>query len=115
MVKFKTFEDILAWQKAKELAVIIYKLLRENKDYGFREQIQRASISVSNNIAEGFERSGDKEFRKFLYIAKGSCGEVRSMLHVGLELEYISKKDFNDTSELSIEISKMISGLIKTF
>lgn len=66
-----------------------------------------------NNIAEGFERRGDKEFRKFLFIAKGSCGEVRSMLYLALDLQYISKKDFEEIYNQSEEISKIISGFIK--
>lgn len=66
-----------------------------------------------NNIAEGFERKGNKELSKFLYISKGSCGEVRSMLQLGLELGYINKQDFNRLNTLSIEISKMLAGFIK--
>ncbi len=69
----------MAWQKAKDLSVAIYRLFETRKDFGFKDQIQRASVSVMNNIAEGFERKGDKEFAYFLYIAKGSYGEVRSM------------------------------------
>ncbi|MFA5889262.1 MAG: four helix bundle protein [Candidatus Paceibacterota bacterium] len=74
--------------------------------------MQRASISIMNNIVEGYERRGDKEFKKFLFIAKGSAGEVRSMLDLASELDYISKRDFNELYNLSIEISKIISGLI---
>lgn len=75
------FEDIIAWQKAKELSIQIYSLFAESKDFGFKDQILRASVSIMNNIAEGFERKGNKEFSHFLFIAKGSCGEVRSMLY----------------------------------
>ena len=75
------FEDILAWQKAKILTLRVYFLLNELKDYGFKDQLCRASVSIMNNIAEGFERKSDKEFKHFLFIAKGSCGEVRSMLN----------------------------------
>ena len=81
------FEDIIAWQKAKELTIQIYKIFGESKDFAFRDQIQRASVSVMNNIAEGFERKSNNEFRHFLYIAKGSCGEVRSMLILSDELK----------------------------
>ncbi|MDO8609227.1 MAG: four helix bundle protein, partial [bacterium] len=70
------FEDIIAWQKSKELVLQIYSFMRNSKDYSYKDQIQRACISVMNNIAEGFERKGDKEFKHFLFIAKGSCGEV---------------------------------------
>ena len=113
-MKIEKFEDIQAWQKAKELSLAVYGIFRENKDYRFRDQIQSAAVSVMNNIAEGFERKGDKEFSRFLFIAKGSCGEVRSMLYLALELRYISEQDFKDLSGRSIEISKMLSGFITT-
>ncbi|MBP7102275.1 MAG: four helix bundle protein [Bacteroidales bacterium] len=113
-MRIERFEDIIAWQKAKELTVQIYRLFEESKDFGFKEQIQRASVSVMNNIEEGFERRSNKEFKQFLYIAKGSCGEVRSMLYLARELNKISEKDFNTLFALSEEISKILSGLIKT-
>ncbi len=109
----KRFEDILAWQKSKELSISIYKLFKDSKDYAFKDQIQRASISVMNNIAEGFERRTNNEFRHFLYIAKGSCGEVRSMLIIAVELDKISKEDYKYLHNLTEQISKMIHGLIK--
>lgn len=112
-MKIEKFEDILVWQKAKNLSLLVYELFKHNKDYGFKDQIQRASVSIMNNVAEGFERKGDKEFSRFLYIAKGSCGEVRSMLYLALELRYISEKDFHKTYNNSVEISKMLSGFIK--
>lgn len=110
----KNFEDIISWQKAKELTLSIYRLNKNIKDFTFKDQIQRAVISIMNNVAEGYERSGNKEFKKFLYIAKGSCGEVRSMLYLALELHYINKNDFDKLFCLSIEISRLLSGLIKT-
>ena len=108
------FEDILAWQKAKELTLGVYRTFRDNRDYSFRDQIQRASVSVMNNIAEGFERKGDREFQRFLYIAKGSAGEVRSMLYIARELKYITEDSFSELLELSKEISKMVYGFIKS-
>lgn len=108
------FEDAIAWQKAKLLAVSIYVLFKDVKDYGFKDQIQRAAVSVMNNIAEGFERRSNKEFIQFLYIAKGSCGEVRSMLVLALELNYIDKSEFENLHNLSLETSKIITGLIKS-
>jgi four helix bundle protein len=108
------FEDILAWQKAKQLTVHAYRLFRNNRDFGFKDQIQRAVISIMNNIAEGFERRGDKELRNFLFIAKGSCAEVRSMLYIAFDLGYINKDDFNVLYNLTVEISKMLSGFIKS-
>jgi len=111
--RIEKFEDIIAWQKANNIAVKIYKIFRNSNDYGFKDQVQRAGVSISNNIAEGFERMGDKEFKKFLYIAKGSCAEVRSMLYIGLKLNYLTKNQFNDLYYLSVEISKLLSGFIK--
>jgi len=113
-MKIEKFEDIISWQKGTELSVIIYDVFRSNRDYGFKDQIQRASVSVSNNIAEGYERQSNKEFSKFLYIAKGSAGEVRSMLNIALKLKYISKNQFDDLQSRCIEISRLISGLIKS-
>lgn len=113
-MKFDRFEDITAWQKAKDLTIQIYKLFENSKDFGFKDQLQRASVSVMNNIAEGFERKSNKEFKQFLFIAKGSCGEVRSMLYLAKELNKISDNDFELLFALSEEISKMLSGLIKS-
>lgn len=113
-MKIKKFEDILSWKKAQDLTLIIYKIFKDNRDYSFRDQIQRAMISVSNNIAEGFERKGNKELIRFLYIARGSCGEVRSMIYLAKELEYLTKEEFNFIYNELIEISKLIFGLIKT-
>jgi len=108
------FEDIIAWQKAKEMAILIYNNFNESKDFGFKNQIQRAGVSVMNNIAEGFERKTNNEFKQFLYIAKGSCGEVRSMLYLVKELNSIPESIFNKLYSLAEEISKILSGLIKT-
>lgn len=108
------FEDVIAWQKAKELTVQIYVLFESSRDFGFKNQIQRASVSVMNNIAEGFERRSNKEFRQYLFIAKGSCGEVRSMLILAKELGNISKENAEMLKAKAEEISKIISGLIKT-
>ncbi len=113
MAAIGRFEDILAWQKARVLTREIYGLFRNNKDFGFRDQIERASVSIMNNVAEGFERNGDKEFRNFLFIAKGSCGEVRPMLILAFDLGYIGQNDFQSLSELSIEISKMLHVFMK--
>ena len=112
-MRIERFEDILSWQKSKELAVEIYSLFKNEKDFSFKNQIERASVSVMNNIAEGFERQTNKEFRQFLFIAKGSCGEVRSMLILAKELKKIDEVSFKKLSDLALEISKLISGLIK--
>jgi len=112
-MNIEKFEDIIAWQKSKELTILIYRNFKDIRDFSFKDQIQRAAVSTMNNIAEGFERRGDKEFRKFLFIAKGSSGEVRSMLYLALELKYIDEKNFKDLYNRSIEITKMLSGFIK--
>ncbi len=108
------FEDVLAWQKGKELTIIVYKTFKDSKDFSFKNQIERASVSIMNNIAEGFERRTNKELTNFLFIAKGSAGEVRSMLNLSVELKYIDKKDFELMYNLTIEISRLLSGFIKT-
>jgi four helix bundle protein len=113
-MKADRFEDLIVWQKAKEMALALYSILRDSKDFSFRDQICRASVSIMNNISEGFERGTDKEFQHFLYIAKGSSGEVRSMLHLALELKYINEKVHQDLTSKANEISKMLAGLIKS-
>lgn len=113
-MKIEKFEDIIAWQKAEVLTLGIYADFRNCKDYSFRDQIQRATISIMNNIAEGFERRTNKELKNFLFIAKGSCGEVRSMLNLALKLEYLTKDKHDKYCLVAIEISKMLSGFIKT-
>lgn len=114
MGKISSFEDIIAWQKAKVLTKNCYHLTGHIKDFSFSGQLRRACVSIMNNIAEGFERQGNKEFRKFLFIAKGSCAEVRSMLDLALELKYISTEKALRLKDDSVEISKILSGLIKT-
>lgn len=110
----KSFEDILAWQESRSLASELYRVFSTCKDYSFKDQIQRAAVSTMNNIAEGYERNGNKEFRNFLYISKGSSAEVRSMLYLALELKYINEVDYKKLNDQSIKISKLLSGLIKT-
>jgi four helix bundle protein len=112
-MKIESFEDILAWQKAKKLTVDVYDICRELKDYGFRDQLQRAAVSVMNNIAEGFERQSNKEFKYFLYVAKGSSGEVRSMVHLAQELAYFDESTSQNLTHQATEVSKLLSGFIK--
>ncbi len=113
-MKVHRFEEILSWQKARTLNGEIYRHFAKNKDFSFRDQIQRASVSIMNNIAEGFERGTKNEFRHFLYIAKGSCGEGRSMLYLAHDLKYIKESDFRKLNDDCMEISKLIAGFIKT-
>ena len=108
------FEEILSWQKSRDLTIAIYKAFKDSKDFGFKNQIERASVSIMNNIAEGYERKSNKEFSYFLYVAKGSCAEVRSMLYLAKDLNTISPSKFDEFYNLSLEISKLLSGLIKT-
>ena len=108
MAKVRRFEDLDIWKESKILVLQIYNIFRESKDYGFRDQICRASVSVMNNIAEGFERESDKEFQRFLYISKASSGEVRSMLYLASDLNYIS---VDNAKELIISYEKLSSKL----
>jgi four helix bundle protein len=116
MSKFRSFEEINSWQKSRIFNKKIY-LATENsnfkKDFDFVRQIRRASLSISSNIAEGFERNTDKEFVYFLYVAKASAGEVRSQLYLAFDLEYIIKEEFETLLESITEISKLLSGFIK--
>ena len=108
------FEEIIAWQKAQDLAVHIHLLFKSNKDFGFNDQLLRATISISNNIAEGFDRSSDADFIRFLYIATGSASEVRSMLYLAKRFNYISEEEQQTLMDKANEISKIIYGLIKS-
>ena len=113
-MRIDKFEEIISWQKGKELTINIYIVFKNCKDFSFKNQIERASVSIMNNVAEGFERRTNKELKNFLFISKGSAGEVRSMLNLGLELKYITEKDFKKMYNLTLEISKLLSGFIKT-
>ncbi len=109
-MKVERFEDLDAWKVGRELATLIYACGREislSKDYGFKDQIQRAAVSVMNNIAEGFERGSNKDFAKFLFIARGSVGEVRSMLYLALDQKYITEQQFEDASNLCVRESQL--------
>ena len=112
-MKFERFEDILAWQKARVIVNKVYEMTRGCKDWGFNDQIQRAAVSIMNNIAEGYEKKSNEDFSRFLFISKGSCGEVRSMLYVALDLGYIQQKQFDELYALCLEESRILSGLIK--
>jgi four helix bundle protein len=107
----KQFEDLEVWQEARRLTQTIYRLTKAEKffkDFALRDQVQRAAVSVMSNIAEGFERGGNQEFIQFLYVAKASCGEVRSQLYVAFDQDYISKTD----SEESVIDFRRLSGMI---
>lgn len=108
------FEDIIAWQKAQDLAVNVHQTFREVKDFGFRDQIWRAAVSISNNIAEGFDRSSNADFSRFLYFSSASCSEVRSMVYLAERLGYITQEKKAVLLEQSEEVSKILRGLIKS-
>ncbi len=117
MAKIERFEDIESWKKARALASHIYRSTNSGafgRDFGLRDQIRRAGVSSMSNIAEGFERGGgDKEFARFLSIAKGSAGEVRSQLYVALDAGYITRAEIDELSQLAIEVSRLLSGFMQ--
>ncbi len=114
MSKVERFEDLIAWQKARELTGNIYRITRQGafaKDFGLSGQIQRAAVSVMSNIAEGFERGGRSEFHQFLSIAKASCAELRSQLYVALDSGYLDQEGFSHLLAMSEEVGRIVGGL----
>lgn len=108
------FEDLIAWQKARELTRAIYQVTQQGvfaKDYGLTGQIQRASVSIMSNLAEGFERGGDGDFHRFLVMAKASCAEVRSQLYVALDTGYLNAAEFSQLQSQAQEVARLIGGL----
>ena len=115
MSKIQKFEDILAWQKARELTREIYVHAKAGpfaKDFGLRDQIQRASVSIMGNVAEGFDRGGDKEFIQFLSISIGSCGEVKSHLYVALDQQYVDATQFKRLYHSADEVGRLLAGFM---
>ncbi len=115
MSKIERFEDVLAWQKARLLARQVYAVTKAGafvKDYGLKDQIQRAAVSAMSNIAEGYERRGDREFVQFLSLSKGSCGEVRSDLYVAMDQGYITSSKFDELYASSVEVSRLLAGFM---
>ena len=115
MAKVERFEDLKVWQQGMLLCKEIYTITNYEvfaKDFGLKDQIRRSAISVPSNISEGFERDSQKQFLYFLTIAKGSCGELRTQLHLAFELGYISHKELEELRELCIQTSKQLSGFI---
>lgn len=116
MTAIKQFEDIAAWQKARALTKAVYAHSQSGmfaRDFALKNQIRAATSSIMSNIAEGFERDGNREFIQFLATAKGSCGEVRSQLYVALDQEYLDQTVFEQLSALAGETSRMIAGFIR--
>src|SRR3989338_9693053 len=110
MATIQRFEDLICWQKSRELAKGIYKAFQRSADYGSRDQIQRAAVSVVSNIAEGFERGTKQEFINYLYIAKGSAGEVRAQLYIALDIGYLNVEIFKDLNGLAQECSRLVQS-----
>lgn len=108
------FENLDVWRRSPRLCVDIYKGLATCKDYGFKDQITRSCLSIPSNIAEGFERGSDKDSNKFFYYAKGSSGELRTQIYIGIEIGYISKETGMSWKNEAEHISKMLSALIKS-
>ena len=115
-MKIKKFEDLESWKKARSLTNNVYEATAAgsfSRDFALKDQIRRASISILSNIAEGFERGGDREFLQFLAVAKGSCGEVRSQLYIAVDQGYLTPDLSASLLNHAVEIGRMISGLMK--
>ena len=112
MVTVQRFEDLMMFQRARELTREVYKSLKDVKDHGFRDQIHRASVSVLSNIAEGFESGTKQEFLNYLYIAKASAGEVRAQTYVGYDVGYLNIEKFKYLNGLAEECSRLIASFI---
>lgn len=108
------FEELKVWQKGQEVFIVLNEVLKESKMFFFKDQILRACLSISNNIAEGFERKSNKEYVYFLYVSKGSCGEVRSMVHLGKQMGLFNNEIAEKLIAECLEISYMLNGLIKS-
>ena len=108
------FEDLDVWKEGMRLARDIYKRMQNSRDYGLRDQMQRAAVSIPSNIAEGFERKSNKEFIQFLFIAKSSCGELRTQIYLAIEIGVIEKNDGSELIERTRKISAMLYKLITT-
>jgi len=108
------FEDLDVWQEAMKLAASVYAVLRECRDFGLRDQMQRAAVSIASNIAEGFERRSNREFMQFLYVAQGSCAEMRTQLYLSMEIKLIPEQQCHSLIEQTRKISAMLYKLIQT-
>lgn len=114
MSRIERFEDLLAWQRARELTRLVYAATRQapfSRDFELARQVQRASVSIMANIAEGFERGGRSEFHQFLSVAKASCAEVRSHLYVALDAGYLDQQTFADLLTFAEEVGRIVGGL----
>ena len=112
-MSIEKYEDLDVWKESMRLATRLYKKLVNCKDYGLRNQIQRSAVSIPSNIAEGYDRSTNKEYVNFLNIAKGSCAELRTQLYIAKEINILNKNVANDFIEQTKKISAMLYNLIK--
>lgn len=108
-----SYQDLIVWQKSGALAKEVYVVFGSCKDYGFKDQIQRAAVSVMNNIAEGYARHSNKAFKNFLFISRGSCAEVESMLFLAKDLGYINQLTYDALTERTQENLRLLTGFIK--
>lgn len=116
MSEIKRFEDIVAWQKARVLRSEVYQVSRSGglaKEFEMRDQLRSAALSIMSNIAEGFERDGNREFRQFLATAKGSCGEVRSLLYAALDEDYLNQTAFQRRYDMTVELGRILNGFMR--
>lgn len=116
MAKIQCFEEIEAWQKAREITKEIYFVTSEGeiaKDFVLKDQLRRASLSIMANIAEGFERGGNREFRQFLAMAKGSAGELKALLYTALDVGLMTQKQFQHLKDLTEQISRLLAGFLR--
>jgi len=114
---YQSFKDLRVWQEAKHMAVDVYKITsigRLSKDFGFRDQLQRSAVSIASNIAEGYERSSNKEFIRFLLMAKGSLSELRTQLDIAQSIGYIEEETFQTIEKQCQHIGAMLTKLIKS-
>ncbi len=112
----KRFEGLRIWRVALDLCEDVYRVTGHGafaRDFGLKDQIRRAAVSVMSNVAEGYERDGDREFRQFLFVAKGSCGEVRAQLHLARKLGYVDQPTFEDLYGQVMNATRMLAALIK--
>ena len=115
--KIESFEDLLVWQKGMKIVRQVYLITRDgklSKDFSFRDQLRGAALSIPSNIAEDFERASRKEYLNFLNIAKGSAGEVRSLLRVAVEIGYLEEPPYYELQEMILELSRYLSNQIKS-
>lgn len=112
-MRINSFEDVLSWQQGKTLYIELVKDFRQNRNYSFQDQLFRAALSITNNIAEGFDRGSDKELKQFLIIARGSCAEVRSMLHIAVSDGKITTDRHKELVQITLDISRLLTGFIK--